>query len=223
MSKKTDNENIDIGSSYIDKIVVYIQKNRMQTFYNLILLTIIMIQTPFMIQALDGVTVKIELPPKGTVVIGNNKGNKLYYQLWAEHYTNNKEYTSLNYKSVDKNNSKENFPFTYSIVDFDYTNVEEKYKNFLKNYEPSILIKERHIFNRFIKNIKIKMISQEFLVTNINTELFKNGSEATSTITGVAKQKIGKKELEPKECKYSLNFKRQGGNIYATAINTNCF
>ena len=112
----------DVGNEYIDKIILYIQRNRMQTFYNLILIIIILIQTPFMIAGLDSVTVEVDMPPRGKIIVSNDSANKDYYRVWAEHFSNNEEYFY-----VDNNGNKKLFPFTHSLVEFDYTNVEQKY------------------------------------------------------------------------------------------------
>lgn len=208
----------DVGTEYIDKIILYIKKNRLQTFYNLVLFLIIIVQTPFMIAGLDSVTVEVDLPPRGTITVTNDSGNKLYYTVWAEHYTNNESYYT-----VDDEGDKKEFPFTYSLVDFDYTNVEQKYSDFLKRYKPSKLLKDRRTYQTFIKNVKVKMLSQKFDVERIETNLFNNGREAQSTIYGVAHQKASSTEIEEKACKYTMSFERIGGKLYATSLNTNCF
>ncbi len=214
---KKHNEN-DTGTDYIDSIISYMQKNRMQTFYNLVLFLVILIQAPFMIAGLDSVTVEVDLPPKGKVIVTNNAGNELYYSLWAEHFTNDKVYFSVNDKG-----EKQEFPFTYSLVDFDYTNVEQKYSEFLKKYKPSKLLKDRRIYQSFIKNVKVKMISQSFEVERINTEVFKEGQEAQATVYGVAHQKASSTVLADKECKYTMTFERIGGKLYVTSLSTDCF
>ena len=208
----------DIGNDWIDKSVLYIQKNRMQTFYNLFLLLIILIMIPGYISSLDGTTVEVDIPPRGKIIVSNDKGNKLYYQLWAEHYTNNKEYIQ---KVIDE--QKIPFEFTFSIVDFDYTNVEDKYGEFMKRYKPSKLIKERHIFAKFTKTVKLKMISQKFNVENIETTILDDGHKAKSVIKGVAYQKESSVTKEPKECHYTIGFERIGGKIYGTSLQTDCY
>ncbi len=51
------------------------------------------------------------------------------------------------------------YPFTYSILTFDYTDVEQKYQNFLKKYKPTKLLKDKQIYQTFIKNFqKIKLL-----------------------------------------------------------------
>lgn len=121
----------DLGGEYIDKLIMYMQRNRLQTFYNLVLFLIIIIQAPFMIAGLDSVTVEVDMPPRGKVIVRNDSANKLYYRMWAEHFSNDTEYTE-----TDEMGEKIKYPFTYSIVTFDYTNVEQKYFNFLKKYKP---------------------------------------------------------------------------------------
>lgn len=211
------NEN-DIGGGWIDKTILFIQKNRMQTFYNLTFIVIILMMIPGYISALDGVVVEIDYPPKGKMVVTNKTGDVSYYELWTEHYTNNKEY-------IEKTFDGEKVPreFTFSIIDFDYTNIELKYGEFLKRYKPTKLIKERHIYSKFIKNIKVKMIEQKFTVENIKVKLFKNGHKAESIVSGVAYQEVSGVKIEPKECHYTFGFERLGGKIYGTSLNTNCF
>jgi len=210
--------NKKVGEDYIDRIILYIQKNRMQTFYNIVLLVIILIQTPFMIAGLDSVTVEVDLPPKGKIVVRNDSANALYYKMWAEHYTNNQEYYYVN-----KDGNKQLFPYTASLVTFDYTNVEEKYDNFLKRYKPSKLLKDKRVYQSFIKNIKVKMISQKFDVEEITPHLFDNGKKAEILIKGVAHQSAASTKLGDKQCEYKMTFERIGGKIYATSLNTNCF
>ena len=210
-------KNNNVGGEYIDKIILYIQKNRMQSFYNLVLIVIILIQAPFMIAGLDSVTVEVDLPPRGTVKVTNDSANKFYYQLWAEHFTNNSEYFYLVEKGKKKN------PYTFSLVDFDYTNVEQKYSNFLKRYKPSKLLRDRQVYQAFIKNVKVKMISQEFAVERIEVSTFNEGKEAKTTIYGTAVQKASSTPMGNKNCKYDITFERIGGKIYATSLNTDCF
>jgi hypothetical protein len=182
------------------------------------LLIIIFIELPFKVAELDGVTVEVDLPPTGKIIVRNNSANKLYYKMWAEHYTNNEEYYY-----VDKDGNKKKFPFTASLVTFNYTNVEEKYDNFLKNYKPSKLLKDRRIYQSFIKNIKVKMISQKFDVEEIIPHLYNNGKEAKVVINGVAHQYAASTKIGDKQCSYNITFQRIGGKIYATSLNTNCF
>ncbi|WP_294961558.1 hypothetical protein [Sulfurimonas sp.] len=208
----------DVGNDYIDKIILHIQKNRMQAFYNLVLILIIMLQTPFMIAGLDSVTVEVDLPPRGKIVVTNDSANELYYEIWAEHFSNNEEYYTTN-----KDGDKKLFPFTHSLLEFDYTNVEQKYGNFLKRYKPSKLLKDRHIYIAFIKNVQVKMISQKFDVENIKVNLFDNGKEAEAIINGVAHQRAASTPMGEKACKYTISFERIGGKLYATSLNTNCF
>ena len=211
------NEN-DVGGEFIDNTIAYIQKNRMQTFFALVLLLIILIQTPLIIAELDNTTVVVDLPPSGKLVLKNDSANKQYYNLWAEHFTNNTEYLTTN-----KDGEKVPEAFTFSIVNFDYTNIDKKMEYFLSYYKPSKLIKDRMKFQKFIKNIKIKMISHDFKVENINTELYLEGKKAISTINGVSYQKIGVSQQDPKACNFEMSFERIGGNIYVTSLRTNCF
>ena len=213
-----ENNKKTIGGDYIDNITQYIKKNRMQTFYNLFLLLVIMIQTPFLIAGLDGVTVELDMPPKGVVIVRNDSANKLYYRIWAEHFTNNNEYSITN-----KDGDSVKSPYTYSLVDFDYTNVEEKYNNFLKKYLPSKLLKDQNLYKKFIKNVKVKMLSQKFDVEKINVELFDEGKKAETIISGVAHQFSASTKINDKSCQYTMTFERIGGKIYATSLNTNCF
>ncbi|WP_457748578.1 TraE/TraK family type IV conjugative transfer system protein [Sulfurimonas sp.] len=210
--------NKKVGEDYIDRIILYIQKNRMQTFYNIVLLIIILIQTPFMIAGLDSVTVEVDLPPKGKIIVKNDSANALYYKMWAEHYTNDNEYYYVN-----KDGNKQLYPYTASLVTFDYTNVEEKYDNFLKRYKPSKLLKDKRVYQSFIKNIKVKMISQKFDVEQITPRLYYDGRKAEVTISGVAHQFAASTKIGDKQCKYTMTFERIGGKIYATSLNTNCF
>lgn len=216
MKKDYKGEN-DFGGDYIDKIILYIRKNRMQSFYNLVLITIILIQTPFMISGLDSVTVEVDMPPRGTIVVTNNSANKLYYQIWGEHFSNDEEYFYIT------KDGKKKEPYTFSLLSFDYTNVEEKYSNFLKRYKKSKLLKDMRIYQSFIKNVKVKMISQLFTVERIDTKIFDEGKEGKVTIYGVADQKAASTDLGRKSCKYEFTFERIGGKIYATSLNTNCF
>jgi hypothetical protein len=208
----------EIGSDWIDKSIFFIQKNRMQVFYNLTFILIIFIMIPGFISVLDGTVVEVDLPPKGKIIVTNQNGNKLYYELWTEHYTNNKEY-------IEKIIDGEKIPveFTFSILDFDYSNIEHKYGEYLKRYKPSKLIKESHLFKKFIKNVKVKMISQKFVVENINTSLLENGHRAKSIVKGVAYQQIAGVTVDPKECSYIFGFERLGGKIYGTSLQTDCF
>lgn len=212
-----NNEN-EVGGDYIDRIIVYIQKNRMQTFYNLVLILIILVQAPFLIAGLDGVTVEVDMPPRGTIIVKNNSANELYYRVWGEHYTNDEKYYTIN-----KDGSQVEYPFTYSLVDFDYTNVEQKYHNFLEKYKPSKLLKDRQIYQAFIKNIKVKMITQTFEVENIKVNLFDDGHEAEVLINGVAHQKASSTDMGAKACTYTMTYERIGGKVYATSIKTNCY
>jgi len=209
--------NADVGGEYIDKIILYIRKNRMQSFYNLVLILIIMIMMPFMIAGLDSVTVEVDMPPRGKIIVSNDSANKLYYEIWAEHFTNNSEYFFETEEGLKKN------PYTFSLVDFDYTNVEQKYSNFLKKYKPSKLIRDRQVYQAFIKNVKVKMISQKYTVERIEVELFNEGKKAKASILGVAIQKAASTEIGTKSCKYEMTFERIGGKIYATSLNTDCF
>jgi hypothetical protein len=171
-----------------------------------------------MISGLDSVTVEVDLPPRGKVIVSNDTGNELYYRLWAEHFTNENEYSTRNL-----NGEKVKYPFTYSLVSFDYTNVEEKYHNFLKKYKPSKLLKDRQIYDAFIKNVKVKMISQKYVVENIKVELFGGGNKAEVVISGVATQHSSSTKMGKKACNYTVTFERIGGQIYATSLNTTCF
>ena len=211
------NEN-NIGGDWIDKSIYFIEKNRMQVFYNLTFLVVIFLMIPGYISVLDGTTVEVDLPPKGKIIVTNDKANKLYYQLWAEHYTNNKEYIE---KIID--GEKIPIEFTFSIVDFDYANIEQKLGEYLKRYKPSKLIKEKHIFAAFVKNVKVKMISQKFDVESIKTELFSDGHVAKVSVNGVAYQEIASVKQEPKYCEYIFGFERLGGKIYGTSLQTDCF
>jgi len=212
------NNNNNVGEEWSDSIIKYIRKNRMQVFYNLILLLLVVIQGIFMISSIDNTTVEVDLPPRGKIVVMNNKANALYYTLWGEHYTNNKEY-------IDKIERGEKIPrpYTFSIVDFTYADVEAKYNMYLKRYKPSKLIREKHIFMKFLKNIKVKMISQTYVVESMKTKLYDDGHKASVLIKGVATQTFGTTKTKPKECSYTMNFERIGGKIYGTSLQTTCF
>lgn len=209
----------NIGKNWIDESLHYIEKNRMQTFYNLILLVFVFMMIPGYISSLDSTTVEVDLPPQGKIIVQNDKANELYYQIWAEHYTNNKEYI----EEIKDNGEKIPIEFTFSIVDFDYSNIEAKMNNYLSRYKPSNLIKDGHIYSSFVKNVKVKMISQSFVVESIKTATFKDGNIGQVVVTGVATQKYSDVEQAPKECSYTFGFERFGGKIYGTSLQTNCF
>ncbi len=212
-----DNYEKEVGGDQIDKIIKFIRKNRMQSFYNLMLIVIILIQTPFMIAGLDSVTVEIDMPPRGKIIVTNDSANELYYRMWAEHFTNNEKYFFAVEKGLQQN------PYTYSLVDFDYTNVEQKYTKFLKLYKPSKLLKDRQIYQAFIKNVKVKMISQNYTVERILVDIVDDGNKAKKTILGVSTQRAASTIIGEKSCKYEMTFERIGGKIYATSLNTDCF
>jgi len=208
----------ELGGDWIDKSILFIQKNRMQVFYNLTFIVIIFIMIPGYISVLDGTVVEVDIPPRGKIVVTNKSANKLYYTLWSEHYTNDKEYIE---KIID--GEKIPIEFSFSIVDFDYTNIEHKYGAYLTRYKPSKLIKERHLFAKFTKNVKVKMISQKYTVEDIKTTLYEDGHRAKSIIRGVAFQTIAGVTVKPKECSYILGYERLGGKIYGTSLQTDCF
>lgn len=208
-----------IGSNWIDESLHFVQKNRLQTFYNLMFIFVIIIMIPGYISALDGTTVEVDLPPRGNLVIQNDKANALYYQIWAEHFTNNEEYI----EEIKSTGEKIPIEYTYSLVDFDYANIESKMDRFLTRYKPSKLIKDKHIYASFIKNVKVKMIAQSFFVESIKTTTYSEGNTAQVVVVGVATQKYSDVEQEPKECQYTFGFERFGGKIYATSLQTNCF
>jgi len=216
MSLKVDNDE-SVGTDYVDDIVSYMKKNRLQTFYNLVLLVVILIQTPFMIAGLDSVTVEVDMPPRGTIVVRNDKANELYYRIWTEHFLNNTEYYH------NEKNGKKKDPYTFSIVDFDYLTIENKMIDFLKFYNPSKLIEDKIVFQNFIKNVKTKMISQNFFVENIKIDLLDNGHKALAIINGVAYQKFGITKKEPKTCSYKIAYSRKGGKVYVESLTTSCF
>ena len=215
MAKKTEN----LGESYIDKIVFYIKKNRLQTFYNLVLIIIILIMLPFMFSGLHSVKVQVDLPPLGVMYVKNNSASKLYYRLWTEHFTNNHNY----YKVIKNGNNEEKIPFSYSIVSFNYLNVNEKIGDFIKFYNPIDLIRDKKTFQNFVKNVKLKMLSQKYFVSNIKIKLLNNGHKAIATVNGVATQTFATTTEKPKKCQYTFMYSRMGGKLYVDSLQTNCF
>lgn len=213
--KKKDN---NFGGEWIDKSIYFVEKNRMQVFYNLVFILVIFMMIPGFISVLDGTTVEVDLPPRGKIVVQNDKANELYYQIWAEHFINNKEYIE---SIID--GQKVPMEYTFSIVDFDYANIDAKLSDFLKRYKPSKLIKESHIYASFVKNVKLKLLSQQFTTESIKTTLEEDGESAQVTVKGVANQKINGVEQPAKECQYVFGFERLGGKIYVTSLQTDCF
>lgn len=212
-----DKENL--GKNYLDNVVEYIQKNKLQTFYNLVLIIIILILLPFAASGLKNVTVQVDLPPEGTLYIKNDAANKLYYRLWTEHFTNNHLY----YKIVKQGKEKLQIPYSYSIVSFNYLNVGEKIGRFLKYYSPLELIRDKKTYQNFVKNVKVKMISQKFYVDHIHIKLLQNGHKAIATVSGVASQTYSDTKLKPKKCEYTFIYSRKGGKLYVDSLQTNCF
>jgi len=215
MAKKTDN----LGENYLDKIIYYIKKNRLQTFYNLTLIVIILIQTPFMISGLNSVSVQVDLPPLGVIYLKNNSANKLYYRLWTEHFTNNHHY----YKVIKNGKNETKVPYSYSIVSFNYLDVGEKIGKFLKYYNPIDLIKDKHTYQDFVKNVKVKMLSQKYFVSHIKIKLLNDGHKAIATVYGVATQSFATTAEKPKKCEYTFIYSRMGGKLYVDSLQTNCF
>jgi hypothetical protein len=208
----------DLGKDWVDKVISYSQKNRMQTFYNLVLILLIFIMVPGYISVLDCTVVEVDMPPRGKLVVRNDSANRLYYDIWTEHYTNNHEYMVLTTKG-----EKVPKEVTFSIVDFDYSNIEQKYGEYLKRYKVTKLIKERHLYNDFIKGVKVKMIAQKFDVESIETILYDGGKRAKSEVKGVAHQSYSGVKKDPKVCSYSFGYERIGGKIYGTSLSTDCF
>lgn len=208
----------EYGKNWVDKSTYFIEKNRMLVFCILILVIVIFALLVATISNYDNTTVEVDMPPRGKVIVTNDKANEIYYDIWTEHYTNNTEYYELNSEG-----EKTPVPFTFSIVDFDYTNVEMKYGEFLKRYKPSKLIKERHLFNNFTKNVKVKMLTQKFKVEDINSILKEDGHKASTIVSGVAFQDFAGVKKEPKECTYTFGYERIGGKIYGTSLQTTCF
>lgn len=218
-NRDAEYNNSEVGGEWIDRIVLYMQKNRLHTFYNLVLILIILVMIPGYISVLDGTTVEVDLPPRGTVVVKNDSANKLYYELWTEHYTDETQYI----ETYEDDGGKVPVEFTFSLLTFNYANIEQKYGEYLKRYKPSKLIKEQHLYRKFLKNVKVKMISQKFEVEKIETEVFENGHKAQSVVRGVSTQEIASVMIEPKECIYTFAYERIGGKIYGTSLSTDCF
>jgi hypothetical protein len=181
-----------IGGDYIDTIYEYVESHKKEVFYNFVLLMIILIQTPFLIAGLDGVTVEVDLPPRGIATVSNDKASELYYRLWAEHFSNNNEY-----QKKDKKTGKTTI-YSFSIMDFDYLNVDDKVSYLMEYYKPRSLIRDKVKIVNFAKNVKVKMISQRYDVEDIVVKLFDGGHKAEALYKGVAFQSYGETKKNQK-------------------------
>lgn len=192
------------GHEYEGKLEASFQVNKILWRLSLIQAFIIMVLVFGYLQLKETVSVHVELPSKIyqskdiTIRKGLNWANKDYYDVWGK-------------------------ALAEEISTFKVDNVPEKFALLQKMMRPSIALRKDAEIQEFVKTIIANKISQDFTILK-ESEPIKIPEDITRMeFNGIAKQKIGNKEVTPKECKYTIDLKiYEDGVLYVENIGTDC-
>ena len=192
------------GHEYEGKLEAAFQVNKILWRLALIQTVIILVLVFGYLQLKETVSIQVELPSKiyhskdMTIRKGLNWANKDYYDVWGK-------------------------ALAEEISVFTIDDASEKFALLQKMMRPSIALKKDAEIQEFIKTIIANKISQNFTILKDAEPIKLPENVVRMEFNGIAKQKIGNKEIAPKECKYTVDLKiYDDGVLYVENIGTDC-
>lgn len=195
---------IKAGHEYEGKLEAAFQVNKILWRLSLIQAVIIMVLVFGYLQLKETVSVHVELPSTIyqskdlTIRKGLNWANKDYYDVWGK-------------------------ALVEEISDFTLDTAPEKFALLQKMMRPSIALKKDAEIQAFVKAIITNKISQKFTILKESIPIKLPEDITRMEFNGISKQKVGNKEIVPKECHYTIDLKiYEDGVLYVENIGTNC-
>lgn len=199
--------NKNTGTEYIDNFENE-KKENLSLWRVLMVLTIVVIALIIGYLDLKGnIILNMKIPPTQTtsgaqIIYGLNGANVSYYELWGRYLGE-------------------------SISNFSPDDVNEKIDLIFNEMRPTDAVRKLSEVEKFKKDIIANKISQKFVFLEVIPDPIlkekKFTDNATITIKGISKTKIGSTENAPKECNYEIKFSFYEGVFYVKNFGSTCF
>lgn len=158
--------------------------------------------------------VNVEIPPtiygEPSIKVGNGWANDLYLKVWAEWLLN----TTANFTPGD---------------------VKDKFNEALRFLHPD-KVSEYSGSMGALSNLVIRnQLKQTFLAKKPTATYYSDSdfnkiasddqeiSAAVFVFDGIATQSLGNANLPDRKCKYTISIKLEGGHLYGSSFDTDCF
>ena len=176
---------------------------KLMAFYNKEMLIIFILVIGYL-RLQSSVAVNVELPSKMyqskdlTIRKGLNWADANFYDVWGRYLANE----MANYKPEE---------------------IAHKYAVLQKMMRPSLAIKKDTEIQDFVKNIVTNKISQKFTIMQTPAPQELEPNKFRLTYNGIGNVKVGSKDLQPKECNFSVDLKiYDDGVLYVEDFGSNC-
>jgi len=186
-----------IGKEYIDRIYSVIVENKYLTFLSLILIVIIFYFLTAISSLEEKIKIQVQIPPKlyrtGTIYIGYQTANSLFYKLWGE------------YVAREIGN--------YSPVD-----VDERIKKVIYLFAPDKIIKAQAEFIKFAKDVQKNMVTSVFTPYKVTAD-----DKGNVVVEGLKHKTLGANLLnEIYICSYNMKFVIRDYHLFLDSLVNNC-
>jgi hypothetical protein len=190
------------GQEYLDKLDELIHKNKILWFFTIFQIIAILFLLIGYFSLKENIAIRVDLPPKiyqtGTLLIGSQKANDLYYKVWGQFAV-----------EIASNYSPET--------------VEKKYNQLSFLLNPEKVSKHMNKFLEKIQNVQRNLITHEFVRGPTVVKLFNGKNKANVKIVGIATKNVGNGlELEYELCEYNVGMSIDNYHLFIDAFREKC-
>jgi len=185
------------GKNYIDRLNSLLEDNKYLVFFSFILIIVLFILIIGYFNLSKKITISVEIPPKlyrtGTLYIGSQKANKLFYDVWGRYVVS-------------------------EIANYSPYNIKEKIKKVSFMFDPQKLVKVKVQFIKLENEVINNLVTHTFIPTK--TYVDDNGNFVQE---GIGKSVLGDNlSVIYEKCKYKVKFKIEDYHLFIENMNINC-
>lgn len=185
------------GKIYIDRLYQLLEDNKYLVFFSFFQIVVIIILILGYFNLTNKIKIQIELPPKlyqtGTLYVGSQKANKLYYQVWGEYVIN-------------------------KLSNYSPYNIRENLKKISYMFDPQKLVKIKSKFFELEQETIDNLITHTFIP--IKKEVKKDGIFYEE---GIGKSVLGNNlSITYENCKYQVKFKIDDYHLFIEGLLIDC-
>ena len=186
-----------IGKEYVDRIYSVIVENKYLTFLSAFFLIVIFYFLSSISSLEKKIQLQVEIPPKiyqtGTIYIGYEKANGLFYKLWGEYVAR-------------------------EIGNYSPVNINKKLQKVIYLFSPQKIIKAKADFINFSKDVQKNLITNNFTPYRVSAD-----NKGNVKVEGLSHKTVGANLLNQNYlCTYKLHFIIKDYHLFITSLINKC-
>lgn len=190
------------GQVYIDKLDDLLHRNKVLWFFTIFQLILIFLLIIGYLSVKNNINVKVDIPPKlfhtGTLYVGSQKANALYYKVWGSF-------------AVDL------------ISNYSPKTVKKKYNQFMYLLNPQILPSKLDGILQKIKHSKENLVTYSFINGPTKVDVSKSADTGVVSVSGLVTKNIGNDlDISYFVCSYKFKMSIQDYHLYIDDYKKSC-